>query len=261
MSTQFKLHPEKSIKQHQFMFNSFPAVSYVTSQIMLPFPPNISANEIVDKRRKDQIMLKSPNAFMIYRMSFLDHLTSLNRNFKMTDVSKLVSTYWRNEPDTVKDAYKKIAHEVEQELNERRKKNILFCKVSWKDSKLFERKQNYKSSKSRSLKKKRKRQPNNNNENSTKLDETLTFEYPNNFEFIPFNYGGGTTSFNTSLNDINNSLTHETQINSINNDNPNLGYEFINYFEDNIIKFDEVNNCTDYLNFEYDNNNMIDYYL
>ncbi|CAG8494487.1 2505_t:CDS:2 [Diversispora eburnea] len=219
---QSKLHPEKSIKQHQFMFNSFPTVSNVTSQIILPFPPNISANEIADKRRKDQIMLKSPNAFMIYRMAFLDHLNLLNQNFKMTDVSKLVSIYWRNEPDTVKDAYKKIAHEVEQELNERRKKNVLFCRVSWKDSKF------------------------------TKFDETLTFEYPNNFTFVPFSHEG-TTSFNTSSNDINNFSTHETQINSIdNNNNPNFGYEFI--------EFDDINNCTDYLNFEYDNN-IIDYYL
>ncbi|RGB21564.1 hypothetical protein C1646_600417, partial [Rhizophagus diaphanus] len=59
---------------------------------------------------------KSPNAFLIYRKAFLNELNRQNHNLKMTDVSKLVSNYWKGEPDNVKDAYRKIAKEVEVEL-------------------------------------------------------------------------------------------------------------------------------------------------
>ncbi|CAG8715341.1 14167_t:CDS:1, partial [Acaulospora morrowiae] len=100
----------------------------------------VDAIEIANKRKLSQIMLRSPNAFLIYRKVFLDHLSSFNHCLKMTEVSKLVSVHWRNEPEKVKEAYKKIAHEVEVELNERRKRNVSFCRVVWKNSKLLERK-------------------------------------------------------------------------------------------------------------------------
>ncbi|RIB02149.1 hypothetical protein C2G38_2150123 [Gigaspora rosea] len=103
----------------------------------LPFPPNFNvAADIVNRRKSSQINLKAPNAFLIYRKIFLDYLCTTNHNLKMTDVSKLVSTYWKNEPESVKSFYKKVSQQVESELNEKRKANVSFRRVVWKNSKL-----------------------------------------------------------------------------------------------------------------------------
>lgn len=241
-SKQSKHYHSEAVKQYQFMFNSFPEISNGTLQVILPFPPNISASEIVDKRKKAQIMSKSPNAFMIYRMVFLDHLALLNHNLKMTDVSKLVSTYWRDEPDMVKETYKRIAQEVEQELNERRKKDVHFCRVFWKNSKLLERKQICESSKPFL---KRNEQPDNGS--GTKSGDT-SLEYPVSHE------GEGAAS---SFEVINNFSTHETQINSIDSENSN-NPESVNSFG-NIREFHDEINFINY--FSCGNENMVDYYL
>jgi len=102
--------------------------------ITLPYPPIISASDIINRRTPSRVTSKSPNAFLIYRKAFLDQLFLLNHNLRMTDVSKLVSIYWKNEPEFVKDSYREIAQEVEKELNEKRKKNVPY-RVVWKNSK------------------------------------------------------------------------------------------------------------------------------
>ncbi|RIA99551.1 hypothetical protein C1645_730811 [Glomus cerebriforme] len=98
--------------------------------IQLPFPPPITAQDIVLKRSSSKICSKSPNAFFIYRKVYFDQLSLLNQRYKMTDVSKLVSLYWKNECREVKEAYKKIAKEVESELNERRKRDLVYSNIN-----------------------------------------------------------------------------------------------------------------------------------
>ncbi|CAG8457804.1 4364_t:CDS:1 [Cetraspora pellucida] len=105
--------------------------------VSLPFPPNFNvAADIINRRKPSQINLKAPNAFLIYRKVFLDHICTINHNLKMTDVSKLVSTHWKNEPESVKSFYKEVSQQIECELNKRRKANVSFCRVVWKNSKL-----------------------------------------------------------------------------------------------------------------------------
>ncbi|POG71156.1 hypothetical protein GLOIN_2v1609116, partial [Rhizophagus irregularis DAOM 181602=DAOM 197198] len=87
-------------------------VSNTMAKIELPFPPTITATDIVNRRKPSKIKSKSPNAFLIYRKAFLDQLSNSKHNLKMTDVSKLVSTYWKNEPENVKEEYRKIAAQV-----------------------------------------------------------------------------------------------------------------------------------------------------
>ncbi|GBC06575.1 hypothetical protein RclHR1_06930004 [Rhizophagus clarus] len=102
-------------------------------KITLPFPPAINATDIVNRRKPCKVKSKGPNAFLIYRKAFLEHLSHLKYNLKMTDVSKLVSKYWENETDDVKDAYRKISKEVEDELVERRKQTVS-NRLIWKNS-------------------------------------------------------------------------------------------------------------------------------
>ncbi|GBB87372.1 hypothetical protein RclHR1_13820002 [Rhizophagus clarus] len=115
--------------------------SNTNTKITLPFPPIIRASDIVDRRKPSKFKSKSPNAFLIYRKAFLDQLNRQNHNLRMTDVSKLVSNYWKSEPENVKDAYRKIAQEVEVELNEKRKMTVSY-KIVWKNSKYSARKRN-----------------------------------------------------------------------------------------------------------------------
>src|SRR5207248_2717495 len=91
-------------------------------------------SDIVNRRKPCRVTSKSPNAFLIYRKAFLNQLSLLNHNLRMTDVSKLVSNYWKNETELVKDAYRKIAQEVEVELSEKRKETVSY-RVVWKNSK------------------------------------------------------------------------------------------------------------------------------
>jgi hypothetical protein len=102
-------------------------------KIELPFPPTIKASDIVKRRNPCKVKSKGPNAFLIYRKAFLEHLSHLNYNLKMTDVSKLVSKYWENETKVVKDEYRKISKEVEEGLIERRKETVP-NRLIWKNS-------------------------------------------------------------------------------------------------------------------------------
>ncbi|CAG8445542.1 6186_t:CDS:2 [Rhizophagus irregularis] len=109
-------------------------ISKESPLLSLPFPPTISASDIINKRKPCRFISKSPNAFLIYRKAFLDHLSLTNHNLRMTEVSKLVSNHWKNETEFVKDAYRKISQDVETELSEKRKDCVSY-RVVWKNSK------------------------------------------------------------------------------------------------------------------------------
>src|SRR6266498_3947204 len=105
----------------------------MNNKIKLPFPPTIKASDIVNKRKPCRVKSKGPNAFLIYRKAFLEHLSPLKYNLRMTEFSRLVSKYWKNETKDVKDAYRKISQQVEHELDERRKK-IVSNRLVWVNS-------------------------------------------------------------------------------------------------------------------------------
>src|ERR1043165_3257448 len=102
-------------------------------EIRLPFPPpSITVQDFIDKRESSsRIFRKSPNAFFIYRKIFTNYLTLLNYKLTMIEVSRLVSNHWKNESDQVKEAYVKIAKEIDVELKEKRKHDKK-CPVIWK---------------------------------------------------------------------------------------------------------------------------------
>jgi hypothetical protein len=91
------IEPPKMSCQTSIILKESPLIS-------LPFPPTISASDIINKRKPCRIISKSPNAFLIYRKAFLDYLSLTNHNLRMTEVSKLVSSHWKNETELVKDA-------------------------------------------------------------------------------------------------------------------------------------------------------------
>src|ERR1051325_4784760 len=92
--------------------------------IKVPFPPQIKPEDILEKRKQNRKSAKSPNAFFIYRVAFLDQLRLDNFRVKMTDMSGLVSTAWKNEPLHVKTVYKDLARKVERLVIEARQKAL-----------------------------------------------------------------------------------------------------------------------------------------
>ncbi|CAG8552820.1 26553_t:CDS:1 [Dentiscutata erythropus] len=98
-------------------------------QITLPFPPVIRAIDIAKKRIRSKICKKSPNAFFVYRKAFVDHLSKLQHKLKMTEVSRLVSSHWKNEKPEIKLAYENIAKDVEKELNDIRIRDLVYADI------------------------------------------------------------------------------------------------------------------------------------
>ncbi|CAI2161963.1 20056_t:CDS:2 [Funneliformis geosporum] len=80
--------------------------------IKVPFPPQINPKDLLEKRRQNRVSSKSPNAFFIYRIAYLDQLKLYKHRIKMTDMSGYVSASWKNEPSHVKAEYKELARKV-----------------------------------------------------------------------------------------------------------------------------------------------------
>jgi hypothetical protein len=127
--------PQVNMIHNHNNYRKFPQVSNVNTsnlnnlnQFRLPFPPTIRASDIAQKRLRSRICSKSPNAFFIYRKAFVDQLSNFNgsNKLKMTEVSRLVSSRWKNERREVKEAYEEIAKQVEQELNDIRNKDLVY---------------------------------------------------------------------------------------------------------------------------------------
>ncbi|CAG8441831.1 17848_t:CDS:2 [Funneliformis caledonium] len=98
--------------------------SPATQIITLPFPPIITAQDVLDRRSSERVSTKSPNAFFIYRKAFVNYLQICNYNLKMRDVSSMAGLSWKAASKEVKDAYKKISREVEKHLVDQRKRKI-----------------------------------------------------------------------------------------------------------------------------------------
>ncbi|GES76103.1 hypothetical protein GLOIN_2v1580099 [Rhizophagus clarus] len=98
--------------------------SNTNTKIVLPFPPTIRVSNIVNSYKLSSFKSKGPNAFFVYREAFLDQFNRQNHNPKMINVSKLVNNYWKNEPENVKNEYRRIAQKVEIKLNRNHKKTV-----------------------------------------------------------------------------------------------------------------------------------------
>ncbi|CAG8495134.1 8888_t:CDS:2 [Acaulospora morrowiae] len=91
--------------------------------LVLPFPPQVNAKDLMDCKTR-QLPSKPPNAFFIYRKVYTKELIAQNLRFKMTDVSPWVSMSWRRESEEVKIKYKEIAKEVRQIYKQAKQNNI-----------------------------------------------------------------------------------------------------------------------------------------
>ncbi|CAG8616086.1 19866_t:CDS:1, partial [Racocetra persica] len=165
ISSQNSLSSEIAEKSQNTNTTKFSSSDMPTNFIKPPFPPMIKVSDIISKRDPTQINLKGPNAFLIYRKAFLEHLSTvmhltsianysssslisnesrpkdygIKSHLKMTEFSKFVSICWNSEPEFVKETYKNMAKQVKDELEQLRKNNsssrIGRSKVIWRNAK------------------------------------------------------------------------------------------------------------------------------
>jgi hypothetical protein len=92
----------------------------------VPYPPELTVEEILIGRPEAKLKSRAPNRYLIYRIAVLKELRKrTNENVPMTKISAQISQMWFNEPAKVKDAYKKLSDQVEDRLREIRQKEKL----------------------------------------------------------------------------------------------------------------------------------------
>jgi hypothetical protein len=102
--------------------------------IIVPYPPELTIEEIVSRRTGDKLRSRGPNRFFIYRLAYLKELRKkFGDNISMSKISPYISLSWSKEPPEVKVTYKGLSDQVENRLVEMRRKGtpiIIHEKVS-----------------------------------------------------------------------------------------------------------------------------------
>ncbi|CAG8658186.1 979_t:CDS:1, partial [Racocetra fulgida] len=83
-----------------------------------PFPPTINIDDLVTSKPNGDKPSKSSNAFIIYRKVYVKELHSRGVNLQMTQISPMVSESWKQEPEIVKQEYKKLAEAAKKRYKE-----------------------------------------------------------------------------------------------------------------------------------------------
>ncbi|CAG8595600.1 6296_t:CDS:1 [Cetraspora pellucida] len=83
-----------------------------------PFPPSINIDDLVTSKPNGDKPSKSSNAFIIYRKVYVKELHSRGVNLQMTQISPMVSESWKQEPEIVKQEYKKLAEAAKKRYKE-----------------------------------------------------------------------------------------------------------------------------------------------
>ncbi|GES75970.1 kinase-like domain-containing protein [Rhizophagus clarus] len=92
--------------------------------INVPYPPELTIEEILNRRSNKKLRSRAPNQFFIYRLAYIKELKkTIDNNISMITLSSYVSLSWSKEPPEVKEAYKVLSERVENRLKEIRQNN------------------------------------------------------------------------------------------------------------------------------------------
>src|ERR1043166_4983737 len=95
-------------------------------EITVPFPPEITAEDVIRRRSPKKLASRAPNKYIIYRLAYLKQLRSKNVDkIQMTKTSYFISKAWAAERSEVKHKYKELANEVEVLLKQVRERNFV----------------------------------------------------------------------------------------------------------------------------------------
>ncbi|RGB36400.1 hypothetical protein C1646_666978 [Rhizophagus diaphanus] len=102
------------------------STEYEIPLFKVPFPPQLSVEEILSSRSEDKLKSRAPNSYLIYRLAFLKELRKRTDDIlSMTKISSHISSMWFNETTAVRDAYNELSEDVEKRLTEIRQKEKL----------------------------------------------------------------------------------------------------------------------------------------
>jgi hypothetical protein len=95
--------------------------------IKVPFPPEITADEVISKRTLEKLSSRPPNKFFIYRLAYLKQFKKEKNVEKvsMTKLSPYISKSWKAEENEVKLEYKRLANIAEEKLQFIRRMNFV----------------------------------------------------------------------------------------------------------------------------------------
>jgi hypothetical protein len=94
--------------------------------ISVPYPPELTVEEILSRRSDERLKSRAPNQFLIYRLAYIKELRKLiGDSISMVKISPYISSSWSREPPEVKEAYKRLSGQVENRLKEIRQNNTL----------------------------------------------------------------------------------------------------------------------------------------
>jgi hypothetical protein len=86
--------------------------------ISVPFPPQITAQDLVPDEAEGDRKRKISNAFIAYRKALVKEIKSRNIAYDRSKVSSLASHLWENEPKNVKEVYRKMSNEAQLRYNQ-----------------------------------------------------------------------------------------------------------------------------------------------
>ncbi|RGB42356.1 hypothetical protein C1646_662336 [Rhizophagus diaphanus] len=106
--------------------NAKKLTNYEIPLFKVPFPPELTVEEILSNRSEDRLKSRGPNKYFVYRLAFLKELRKrTNDNLSMTKISSHISSMWFNETTEVTNAYKNLSEQVENRIMEIRRKEKL----------------------------------------------------------------------------------------------------------------------------------------
>ncbi|CAG8716735.1 2245_t:CDS:1 [Racocetra persica] len=86
--------------------------------IKLPFPPTIDPRDLITVLPDGRVPTRAPNAFIIYRRAFIEAARAEGYNFPMNVISSMTSQSWEQEPQFVKNEYRRLGKEAYNRRNE-----------------------------------------------------------------------------------------------------------------------------------------------
>lgn len=122
----FLFHRVLTFLDNFLKMSSKKSIKYKVPVFKVPFPIELTVEEILATRSEDKLKSRGPNRYLIYRIAFLKELRKrTNDNVSMTKISGYISSLWHNEPIAVRDAYKELSNQVEDRLKEIRQREKL----------------------------------------------------------------------------------------------------------------------------------------
>jgi hypothetical protein len=98
--------------------------SYSSQKITIrpPYPPVITAQDLIPTNISSNKVesVRIPNAFIAYRMALVRQLKSQKVVYHRSNVSSLASRLWAEEPEEVKNTYRKMATDAQMLHNQAR---------------------------------------------------------------------------------------------------------------------------------------------